>query len=121
MPKDQWAFGRGSIEPLLYATLDPEDVHYDNGLRNPYGTIHARSVELTSLNFENSPIPIVSAIAHFELILDRPMADTEQLYDWMEQSEWLDWCVNFGWRFRNDNEFDAAETHDGIQFEVING
>lgn len=118
-PRDQWQSVKASIEPSLYATIDPEQSHYDNGLLNPRGTIHARSLELTSLSFENGPIPIVSAIAHFELILDRPIGDTEQLYDWMGKSEWLDWCVNFGWRFQNDNEFDAGETHDGIQFELL--
>lgn len=118
-PEDQWAFVRASIEPWLYAALAPEDAHYDNGLLNPRGTIHAQSVELTSVSFENGPIPIVSAIGCFELILDRELTDTEQLYDWMERTDWLDWFVNFGWRFPGGGELDAAETHDGIQFELL--
>ncbi len=117
-PQDQWAFVTASIEPLLYATIDPEDAHYDNGLLNPRGTIQAPSVQLSSLSFETGPIPIISATAQFELLLDRGLTDTEQLYDWQEQTDWLDWCVNFGWRFPNGDGFDAAETHDGIQFEL---
>lgn len=118
-PQDQWAIVRVSIEPLLYATIDPEDAHYDNGLLNPRETIQAQSVQLSSVSFENGPIPIVSAIACFELILNQELTDTEQLYDWQEETDWLDWCVNFGWRFPNGSEYDAAETHDGIQLELL--
>ncbi|WP_449411629.1 hypothetical protein [Methylobacterium komagatae] len=118
-PKDQWTFVRASIEPFLYATIDPEDVHYENGLLNRRGTIHAQSVELKSVSFKNGPIPIISSVASFTLFFDRQLAHNEAFYNWMEATDWLDWGVNFGWRFGDGNEFDAAETHDGIELELL--
>ncbi|MGH1573131.1 hypothetical protein ACRAWG_23755 [Methylobacterium sp. P31] len=118
-PKDQWAFARDAIEPLLYATIDPEDVHYDNGLLNPRGTIYSRSVELSSVSFENGPIPIISAYARFELTFDREFKDTAAFYDWQEQTDWLDWGTNFGWRFEDGSEYDAAYDNAGIELEIM--
>lgn len=118
-PQDQWTFVSASIEPFLYATIEPEDVHYKNGLLNPRGTIHAQSVELTSVSFENGPIPIVSASALFLFSFDRRFRDNAAFYDWQEQTDWLDWGTNFGWRFPSGDECDAAQTHDGIELELI--
>lgn len=118
-PKDQWAFVRASVQSFLYATIDPEDVHYDNGLMNPRGTIRAQSVELTSVSFEKGPIPIISAYAQFMFSFDRRFRDNAEFYDWMKATDWLDWATNYGWRFTDRNEFDAAETHDGIEVELL--
>lgn len=118
-PKDQWAFVRATVEPLLYATIDPEHEHYDNGLLNPRGTIYSRSVELSSVSFENGPIPVISAYARFQLTFDRWFSDTGEFYDWQEQTDWLDWATNFGWRFEDGSEYDAAYDNSGIEFEII--
>lgn len=117
--KDQWAFVRASVEPLLYATIDPEDVHYENGLLNTRGTIRTELIELSSCSFENGPVPIVSAYARFELSFDRQFADTEQFYAWQEKTDWLDWATNLGWQFEVGSEYDAGYDNTGIEFEVL--
>lgn len=110
---------RASVEPLLYATIDPEDVHYENGLLNTRGTIRTELIELSSCSFENGPVPIVSAYALFELNFDRRFVDTEQFYDWQEQTDYFDWCTNLGWRFEDGSEYDAGYDNAGIEFEFL--
>lgn len=117
-PKDQWAFVRRAIEPLLYARIEPEPEHYANGLLNPKGAIQAQAIELSSASFENGPLPTISAYARFEMAFDREFADTAAFYDWMEATDWLDWAVAFGWRLE-DGEYDATYDHGGLDFEIV--
>ena len=117
-PRDQWAFVRATVEPLLYATLDPDPVHYDNGLMAPRGTIRSSAVGLSSVSFEHGPVPVISACARFELTFDRVFTSTAALYDWMEGTDWLDWGTNFGWRLPDGSEYDAAQHNDGLEFEA---
>lgn len=70
-------------------------------------------------SFESGPIPIVSAYARFVLSFDRRFRDNAEFYGWQEATDWLDCGINFGWRFPSDYEVDAAETHDGIELELI--
>jgi hypothetical protein len=117
-PRDQWAFVRRTIEPLLYARIEPEDVHHENGLLNPKGPIKAQAIELSSVSFENGPLPTISAYARFEMTFDRKFADTAAFYDWQEATDWLDWTVAFGWRLE-DGEYDATYDHGGLDFEIV--
>lgn len=117
-PKDQWAFVRRAVEPLLYAQIEPESEHRENGLLHPERAIQARSIQLTSASFENGPLPIISAYAEFQLTFDRSFKDTGELYDWMEQTDWLDWTLCFGFRLQDGGEWDATWEHNGIDFEV---
>ena len=70
-PRDQWQFVRATIEPLLYARIEPEDVHFANGLLNRTGAIEARSIALSSVSFEDGRLPTISAYAQFEMTFDR--------------------------------------------------
>ncbi|MGH1569848.1 hypothetical protein ACRAWG_03255 [Methylobacterium sp. P31] len=117
-PQDQCAFVRRTIEPLLYARIDPEPEHYANGLLNPKGPIKAKAIELSSVSFENGPLPVISAYAQFEMTFDREFTDTEHFYDWMELTDWLDWVTAFGWRLE-DGEYDATYDHGGLDFEIV--
>jgi len=117
--EDQWAFVRRAIEPLLYAQIKPEPEHYENGLLNPKGPIRAQAIELSSVSFENGPIPVISAYARFEMTFDRALADTAALYDWQEATDWLDWALCFGFRFQDGAEWDATWEHGGIDFEIL--
>jgi hypothetical protein len=118
-PRDQWAFVRRAIEPLLYAGIMPESEHYQGGLLNPKGIIQAQAIELSSVSFENGPIPVISAYAQFKMTFDRTFRDTGQFYDWMEQTDWLDWALCFGFRFDDGSEWDATYEHGGIEFEIV--
>jgi len=113
-PKDQWAVVRKTIEPLLYARIELEDVHHKKGLLHPGTAIQARSIQLLSCSFENGPLPIISAFAEFQLTFDRSFKDTEELYDWQEQTDWLDWSMCFGFRLQDGGEWDATWEHSGI-------
>ena len=117
-PKDQWAFVRRAVEPLLYARIEPEPEHRQNGLLHLERAIQARSVQLLSCSFENGPLPIISAVAEFQLTFDRAFKDTGELYDWMEATDWLDWALYFGFRLQDGGEWDATWEHNGIDFEV---
>lgn len=117
--KDQWAFVRGAIEPWLYARIEPEPEHYENGLLSPKGPIKATAIELSSASFENGSIPSISGYAQFQLTFDRTFRDTAALYDWMEQTDWLDWSLCFGFRLENGDEWDATYEHGGVDFELI--
>jgi hypothetical protein len=44
--KDEWAFVRRSIEPLLYAAIDPENEHYEGG--DLTGILDRASCEITA-------------------------------------------------------------------------
>lgn len=118
-PKSQWAFVKAAVEPLLYATIDPEDVHYVNGLLHSRDTIRSQAIELLSCSFESGSVPIISAYARFELLFDRLFDDTEQFYEWQERTDWLDWATNFGWQFEDGSEYDAGYHNSGIEFEII--
>ncbi|MHB2207557.1 hypothetical protein [Methylobacterium sp. CM6257] len=118
-PREQWSFVRKVIEPLLYATIDPEDVHYAGGLLNARGTIRSQSVELSSVSFKNGPLPTISCYAQFEMTFDREFDDVAGFYDWQEQTDWLDWGTNFGWRLEDGSEYDAAYDNVGIELEII--
>jgi hypothetical protein len=107
-----------TVGPLLYATTDPEDEYYENGLLNPRGTIRSQSVKLSSVSFENGPIPTVSAYAQFQMTFDRAFTDTAHFYDWMEATGWLDWAVCFGWLFEDRREWGATYDHAGIDSEI---
>lgn len=117
-PKDQWAFVRKAIEPLLYARIEPEPEHYENGLLNPRGAIQPQAIELSSVSFESGPIPTISGYAWFQMTFDRAFADTGSFYDWQEQTDWLDWGLCLGFRFE-DGEYDATYDHAGIDFEIV--
>lgn len=118
-PKDQWRFVRKTIEPLLYATIDPEDVHYGNGLLNVRGTIRSQSVELSSVSFESGSLPTISCYALSEMVFDREFRSTAEFFDWQEQTDWLDWATNFGWRFGDGSEYDAACDNGGKELDVL--
>lgn len=118
-PKDQWAFVRATIEPLLYARIEPESEHRENGLLHPERAIQARSIQLLSCSFENGPLPIISAYAEFQLRFDRAFNGTGELYDWMESTDWLDHALCFGFRTEDMSEWDATWEHQGIDFELI--
>ncbi|SDN70932.1 hypothetical protein SAMN05216360_110212 [Methylobacterium phyllostachyos] len=117
--KEQWAYVRSAVEPWLYARIEPEDVHRENGLWHSERAIQARSIQLLSCSFENGPLPIISAYAEFQLTFDRPLRDTGELYDWQEQTDWLDWALCFGFRLQDEGEWDATWEHGGIDFELI--
>jgi len=116
--KDQWAFVRRTVEPLLYARIEPESEHRENGLLHPERAIQARSIQLTSVSFENGPLPVISAYAEFQLTFDRSFKDTGELYDWMESTDWLDHALCFGFRLQDGGEWDSTWEHNGIDFEV---
>lgn len=118
-PKDQWAFVRRAIEPLLYARIEPEPEHRENGLLHPERAILAQSIQLLSCSFENGPLPIISAYAEFQLTFDRAFRDTAAFYDWQEQTDWLDYALCFGFRLEDGGEWDATWEHGGIDFEVV--
>jgi hypothetical protein len=118
-PKDQWALVRRTIEPMLYARIEPELEHYANGLLNPKGVIQARAIELSAVSFENGPLPTITGYARFQLTFDRAFRDTGGLYDWMESTDWLDYALCFGFRLGNGDEWDATYEHGGIDFELI--
>lgn len=118
-PKDQWMFVRGAIEPLLYARIEPEPEHYENGLLNPRGAIQAQSIQLLSCSFENGPLPTITGYAQFRLTFDRMFKDTGEFYDWQEQTDWLDWALCFGFCFADGGEWDATYEHGGIDFEIV--
>lgn len=103
-PKDQWAFVRRIVEPLLYARIEPEPEHYAGGLLSPKGAIQARSIQLLSCSFEDGPLPTISAQAHFQLAFDRTFRDTTAFYDWQEQTDWLDHALCFGFRLGDGGE-----------------
>ncbi len=107
-PKEQWAFVRRAIEPLLYARLKPEPEHRENGLLHPERAIQALSIQMLSCSFENGPLPIISALAEFQLSFDRSFKDTKGLYEWQEQTDWLDWALCFGFRLQDGGEWDAT-------------
>lgn len=117
-PKDQWAFVRGAIEPLLYARIEPEPEHYEGGLLNPRGIIQAQAIELSSVSFENGPIPVISAYAQFQMTFDRAFADTAAFYDWQAATDWLDWALCFGFCFADGGEWDATWKYGSIDFEI---
>lgn len=104
---------------MLYAAIDPEKEHYEGGLLNPKGIIRAQVIELSSVSFENGPIPVISAYAQFEMTFDRVFADTAAFYDWQEATDWMDWAVALGFRFEDGGEWDATWEHGGIDFEVL--
>ncbi|WCS26544.1 hypothetical protein LOK46_06830 [Methylobacterium sp. NMS14P] len=104
---------------MLYATIEPESEHRQNGLLHPEKTIPARSIQLLSCSFENGPLPTISAYAEFHMTFDRTFTDTGQLYDWQEQTDWLDHALCFGFRFRDGGEWDATYDHAGIDFEIL--
>jgi hypothetical protein len=118
-PKDQWHFVRRTIEPLLYARIEPEPEHRKNGLLHPERAIQARSIQLLSCSFENGPIPTISGYAQFQMTFDRAFADTGAFYDWQEQTDWLDWALCFGFRLQDGGEWDATWEHQGIDFEIV--
>ncbi|TXN39498.1 hypothetical protein [Methylobacterium sp. WL7] len=118
-PNNQWSFVRRTIEPLLYARIEPEPEHYDGGLLNPRGVIQAQAIELSSVSFENGPIPVISAYAQFQMTFDRAFADTGEFYEWQEQTDWMDWALCFGFRFEDGGEWDATWEHGGIDFEIV--
>lgn len=117
--RDQWRFVRGAIEPLLYARIEPEPEHFENGLLNPRGAIHAQAIEVSCVGFENGPIPTITGYAQFQMTFDRAFADTGQFYEWQEQTDWLDWALCFGFRFEDGGEWDATYEHGGIDFELF--
>ncbi|MDP4003288.1 hypothetical protein [Methylobacterium sp. NEAU K] len=117
--QDQWAFVRRAIEPLLYAWIEPEPEHYESGLLNSRGAIQAQVIELSSVSFENGPIPIISAYAQFEMTFDRVFASTAEFYEWQDQTDWLDWALCFGFRFEDGGEWEATYDHSGIDFEIV--
>ena len=47
-PKDQWAFVRRTVEPLLYARIKPQSEHRENGLVHPGKAIPEQAIELIS-------------------------------------------------------------------------
>ncbi|MFC6025889.1 hypothetical protein [Methylobacterium mesophilicum] len=117
--KDHWVFVRATIEPMLYARIEPEPEHYAGGLLNSKGPIHAQAIGLSSVSFENGPIPTISAYAQFQMTFDRPFADTGEFYEWQEQTDWMDWALCFGFRFEDGGEWDATWEHGGIDFEIV--
>ena len=118
-PKDQWKFVRAVLEPMLYGSIDPEDVHYENGLTNPRGTIYSKYVELLSVSFENGPVPNIGAYAHFDLHFEQTFADREKFVDWTENTEWLEHATNFGWKFPCGNGYNAADLTEDIEVELL--
>ncbi|ONF47971.1 hypothetical protein [Methylobacterium radiotolerans] len=86
---------------------------------NPKGPIQAQAIELSSVSFENGPLPIITGYAQFQLTFDRAFADTGQFYDWQEQTDWLDFALCFGFRFGDGSEYDATWEHGGIDIDVI--
>ncbi len=118
-PRAQWEFVRRTIEPLLYARIEPEPEHYAGGLLNPRGAIQAQAIELSSVSFENGPLPIVSGYARFQMTFDRAFADTAAFYEWQEQTDWLDWALCYGFRLQDGGEWDATYEHGGIDFEIV--
>jgi hypothetical protein len=118
-PKEQWAFVRRTIEPLLYARIEPEPEHYAGGLLNPRGAILAEAIEPSSVSFENGPIPIITAYAQFQMTFDRAFADTGDFYVWQEATDFMDWGLCFGFRFEDGGEWDATYEHSGIDFEIV--
>jgi hypothetical protein len=104
---------------LLYARIEPEPEHHEGGLLNSKGAIRAQAIELSSVSFENGPIPAISAYARFEMTFDRAFADTGELYDWQEQTDWLDHALRFGFRCEDGSEYDATWEHGGIDFEIV--
>lgn len=117
--KDQWAFVRSAIEPLLYARIEPEPERYASGLLNFKGAPQAQAIKLTSVSFENGSLPIISAYAEFHLTFDRAFADTAAFYDWQEQTDWMDFALCFGFRLQDGGEWDATWEHGVIDFELI--
>lgn len=118
-PKDQWAFVRRTVEPCLYARIEPEPEHYSGGLMNPKGPIHAQAIELFSVSFEKGPLPTITAYARFQMTFDRSFADTSEFYEWQEQTDWMDWGLCFGFGFEDGSEWDATFQHGGIDFEIV--
>ncbi|MFB0487684.1 hypothetical protein ABIE45_000270 [Methylobacterium sp. OAE515] len=110
---------RRAIEPLLYARIEPESEHRENGLLHPERAIHAQAIELSSVSFDNGPLPTISAYAEFQLTFDRVFTDTTQFYDWMEATDWLDWALCLGFRFEDGGEWDATWEHSGVDFEIV--
>lgn len=118
-PKDQWKFVRATLEPMLYGSIDPEDVHYNGGLINTRGTIYSKSVELLSVSFENGPVPDISAYAYFDLQFRQQFADEDAFGDWMENTDSLEWATNFGWRFPSGDEYNAADLTGDIEVQIL--
>ena len=110
---------RNAVEPLLYARIEPEDVHRKNGLLHPERAIQAQSIKLFSCSFENGPLPTISGYAQFQMTFDRVLASTGELYDWMEVTDWLDYALCFGFRLEDGGEWDATLEHGGIDFEIV--
>lgn len=117
--QDQWAFVKCTVEPLLYARIEPETEHRQNGLLHPEKAIQARSIQLLSCSFENGPLPTISGYAEFHLTFDRSFKETGELYDWMESTDWLDHALCFGFRLQDGGEWDATCDHGGIDFEIF--
>ncbi len=117
--KDQRAFVRGAVEPLLYARIEPESEHRENGLLHPERAIQARSIRLLSCSFGNGPLLTISAYAEFQLRFGRSFENTGELYDWMEATDWMDWSLCFGFRLEDGSEWDVTYDHAGIDFEII--
>ncbi|MGU3546668.1 hypothetical protein [Methylobacterium sp. A52T] len=118
-PQVQWTFVKEVVEQLLYARIEPEPEHYGNGLLNPSGAIRAQSIQLLSCSFVDGPLPTISAHATFQMSFDRAFADTGELYDWMEETDWLDHALRFGFRLQDGGEWDATYDHAGIDFEIV--
>lgn len=118
-PKEQWAFVRRAIEPLLYARIEPEPEHYAGGLLNLRGAIQAEAIEVSSVSFENGPIPTITAYAQFQMMFDRAFADTGAFYEWQKQTDWMDWALCFGFRLEDGGEWDATWEHGGVDFEIV--
>jgi hypothetical protein len=118
-PKDQWAFVRRTVEPLLYARIEPESEHRQNGLLHPEKAIQARSIQLLSCSFENGPLPTISGYAQFQMTFDRVFTDTGEFYNWMEATDWLDHALSFGFRLQDGGEWNAIYDHAGIDFEIV--
>ncbi|WP_457105587.1 hypothetical protein [Methylobacterium sp. P5_C11] len=112
---------RHAIEPLLYARIEPDPGHYAHGLLNPKRQIQANAVELSTVNFEHGPVPIIFGYAGLQLAFDRAFTDAGEDYDRMKAADWLDWPLCFGVRVVDGGEWDAADEHGGIDFEVVIG
>lgn len=118
-PKGEWTFVMRAVAPLLYARIEPEPEHYAGGLLNPRGAIQAEAIELSSVSFENGPIPTITAYAQFQMTFNRAFADTGEFYDWQEQTDFMDWALCFGFRLEDGGEWDATWKHDGVDFEIV--
>ncbi|MBP2497024.1 hypothetical protein ABID82_007075 [Methylobacterium sp. PvP062] len=104
---------------MIYARIEPEPEHYQHGLLNPKGPIQATAIELSSVSFENGPLPTISGCAQFQMTFDRAFTDTGEFYDWMEATDWLDHALSFGFRLQDGGEWDATYDHAGIDFEIV--